>query len=50
MTKAWIVVGGVPWEWPSSIASFDTERDARALMDKLIKRYPDVVFRIETRA
>jgi hypothetical protein len=50
MSKTWIVVGGVPWEWPSSIASFTTEKDARELMGRLTKRYPDVCFRIEKRA
>jgi hypothetical protein len=50
MSKTWIVMGGVPWEWPSSIASLPAEKDARELMDRLTKRYPDVCFRIEERA
>jgi hypothetical protein len=38
MSKVWVVMGSVPWEYQAPIAAFDTEQDAQAFCVKLEAR------------
>jgi hypothetical protein len=39
MSKVWVVMGSIPWEYQDPIAAFDTEKDAQVFCSELEARY-----------
>jgi hypothetical protein len=39
MSKVWVVMGSVPWEYQDPIAAFDTEKNAQVFCSGLEARY-----------